>query len=96
MSSRNYNRYEIDAHDARLSNLLEKFLEQEFDETDYNYPKDYYDETYDDYSSLSDNSSNCNNNSHFCINEYSPSSDIDLCNILYEESNVEVLFYFNL
>ncbi|CAB4393340.1 unnamed protein product [Rhizophagus irregularis] len=78
MSSRIYNHYEID---ARLSNLLEKFLEQEFDETDYS--------CHEDYSSLSDNSSNCNYNSHFSINEYSPSSDIDLCNIFYEDSNVE-------
>ncbi|RGB38828.1 hypothetical protein C1646_755236 [Rhizophagus diaphanus] len=78
MSSRIYNHYEID---ARLSNLLKMFLEQEFDETDYSY--------HEDYSSLSDNSSNCNYNSHFSINEYSSSSDIDLCNIFYEDSNVE-------
>jgi hypothetical protein len=88
MFSSKYHRYEIY---SRLSSLLEKSLEQEFEES--NYGSKY--QTYDEDSSTSDDS--CNYNYYFYINERSPSCDDSenySDNNFYERSNVKVLFLF--
>src|SRR6266536_595483 len=92
MSSPNCNRFELYTHYS---------FEQNFDESGYNSHENFYDETYDEYSSLSESSFCYNNyNSNFCINKPLLSCndsknylDINLCNIFYEESNVEVFFF---
>ncbi|GES98865.1 kinase-like domain-containing protein [Rhizophagus clarus] len=86
MSSFKYNRYETY---ARFSSLLEKFLEQEFGESDYSCHEDIYDKIYNEKFSLPNNSSYYNYNYNIYINKYSPSCNDSKNYLDINESNIK-------